>query len=293
MAESKTKAFRADQEIIDRIDAWATENGLRNTDILPAIVNIIDLAEQKGKLAGRATEIDNFQSLLNQIATAYASSLQLAQNAEARIREELITRIQSNEEATKSLKAAADIAREEAKAAKEKADAAIARAAELAEQNESLAGQLAAATEKAEKDAESHASILNDKDAIIDGLREKIAAMKQAREDAIEARKDAMKDAARALVAEQKAMAEKARADKAELDAREGILKAKEEAQAKIEQVLARYITGTGKTDAIPKEATKETKETATATTAKKKAAAPKKKATTASKPKEGQDQEQ
>lgn len=82
MAETKTKAFRADEKTINRINAWMERDGIGNSEALERMADIIDMSEAKGALAGRSTEISNFESLVHQLTTAYTASLQLAQNTE-------------------------------------------------------------------------------------------------------------------------------------------------------------------------------------------------------------------
>lgn len=125
MAETKTKAFRADEKTIARINAWMERDGIGNGEALERMADIIDMSEAKGNLAGRSTEIANFESLTHQLTTAYTASLQLAQNAEARIREEFAKRLDSQENTIADLQARVKQMKDETAVAKAKADDAV------------------------------------------------------------------------------------------------------------------------------------------------------------------------
>lgn len=124
MADSNTtkaKTFRTEGETADRVDAWMERNGISNKDALKRMMDIVEGAEAKGALAGRATEVENFQSLVNQLVTAYTASLQLAENAENRIRMEFAKRISSQDDTIADLQARAKAMKDEVASAKEQA----------------------------------------------------------------------------------------------------------------------------------------------------------------------------
>lgn len=95
MAGTETMGFRTDPETKAKITEWMQKSGVNNSQALGTILSLIQASEAKGALPGRETEIDNFESLLKQIMTAYTASLQLASNAEERIREEFAKKIDS------------------------------------------------------------------------------------------------------------------------------------------------------------------------------------------------------
>ena len=61
MAETKTKAFRADEKTINRINAWMERDGIGNSEALERMADIIDVSEAKGALAGRSPEISSLR----------------------------------------------------------------------------------------------------------------------------------------------------------------------------------------------------------------------------------------
>lgn len=155
MAETKTKAFRADEKTISRINAWMENNGIGNSEALERMADIIDLSEAKGNLAGRSTEIENFESLVHQLVTAYTASLQLAQNAEARIRDEFAKRLNSQDETIADLQARAKKLTEEASAAKDSEADAIKEFEELQREYDGKVNELVKARAEAQKAQET------------------------------------------------------------------------------------------------------------------------------------------
>lgn len=151
MAETKTKAFRADEKTISRINTWMENNGIGNSEALERMADIIDMSEAKGALAGRSTEISNFESLVHQLTTAYTASLQLAQNAEARIRSEFAKRLTSQDESIADLQARAKKLTEEASAAKDSEANALKELEGLQRDYDSQAHALAVARAEAQK----------------------------------------------------------------------------------------------------------------------------------------------
>ena len=160
MADSNTtkaKTFRTEGETADRVDAWMEKNGISNRDALKRMMDIIDMSEAKGSLAGRSTEIENFESLTRQLVTAYTASLDLAQNAEARIRDEFAKRIDSQDMTIADLQARAKQLQNEASVAKSLTNEAQQALGQLQtvynNQSDDLAKQTAQ-TEKAEAEAQ-------------------------------------------------------------------------------------------------------------------------------------------
>lgn len=151
MAETKTKAFRADEKTINRINAWMERDGIGNSEALERMADIIDMSEAKGALAGRSTEISNFESLVHQLTTAYTASLQLAQNAEARIRDEFAKRLTSQDDTIADLQVRAKGLAEEASAAKDSEANALKELEGLQRDYDSQAHALVVARAEAQK----------------------------------------------------------------------------------------------------------------------------------------------
>ena len=149
MAETKTKAFRADEETIGSLDAWAEEKGLRNNEVLPALIRAAQMAEERGKLTGRSTEIDNFTSLLSQLEAAYIASLNLASNADERIRNEFAAQLERQDKTISNLQEQLAEAKQQSATAK----------AELAEQKEANNALVAAEAEARKAEAAAQVQV--------------------------------------------------------------------------------------------------------------------------------------
>ena len=150
MANDKVFSVRTDDETLKKLETLADESGMRKADLLPVLIDCYAREQAKGALPNRSTEIDNVRSLLAQIDHAYLASLELAANADARIREEYAARLATNEQAVASLKEKADKAASEAKEVKdaladtkEERDAEAARADAAEEELEKLQGEAA------------------------------------------------------------------------------------------------------------------------------------------------------
>ena len=86
MAADKVFSVRADEATIAKLEKLADESGMKKTELLPALLAAYATEQAKGALPGRTSEIENVESLLAQIKTAYLASLELNVNAENRIR---------------------------------------------------------------------------------------------------------------------------------------------------------------------------------------------------------------
>lgn len=185
MAATKVKHFRADDETIEKIDKWMKDSGIANNEALAAIADLIELSEAKGQISGRSTEIANFENLTHQLMTAYAASLQLAQNGEERIRAEYAKKLDSNAETIadlqfrlKEAKATAEQAVENATAAEKEAaslEKAYGEQAERLEKAEATAEKATAAAEKAQAQVDSLTDLTASQGREINRLKESAA----------------------------------------------------------------------------------------------------------------------
>lgn len=192
MAETRTKAFRADDETIKRVEAWAESEGLRNAEVLPAMLHLIELSQGRESLAGRADEIDNFQNLVNQLTTAYVASLNLATNADERIRAEYAKKLEQQQALIETLQVDTERSRNAALAAIDRKEQAIAQADHERER--------AAAAEKRNAELENNLvskDLLNSElnrrvkelEAIIDASKEELDVARENAEALAEAEK--------------------------------------------------------------------------------------------------------
>jgi len=237
MANDKVFSVRADDATIAQLDKIAEESGLKKAEILPVLLSSYATAQAKSILPGRATEIENVTSLLDQIKTAYLASLELNANAEARIRAEFAARIENNEQAISSLKEKADCSTSEAKEAK----------AMLADVSKKLEEETTRADETETTLGKFHREAAEEKDrmlkfnaslqAQVDTLKEKAdaAASELEAAAALETENAKMKDELRAAIA---------RAEKAETEAAEfakKLTEATEKAKTDATELKGRY----------------------------------------------------
>lgn len=215
MAADKVFSVRADEATIAQLEKLADESGMKKTELLPALLSAYATEQAKGALPGRASEIENVESLLAQIKTAYLASLELNANAEARIRTEYEARIASNEQAVESLKEKAERATMEAKEAK----AALADCTKERDDANARANTAEAALEKLHGDtAEEKDRMLKfnaSLQAQVDTLKEKAEATAAELAAAAELEKESAKT--KAQLKDALARAEKAEAEAADL----------------------------------------------------------------------------
>lgn len=250
MADNATKAktFRTEEETAVRVDAWMEKNGISNRDALKRMMDIVDMSEAKGSLAGRSTEIKNFESLTRQLVTAYTASLDLAQNAEARIREEFAKRIDSQDTTIADLQARAKQLQSETAEAKALADETQKVLGQLqavySKQSDDLAKQITqtekaeAEAQKAREQADRLATLTGDQAEEIRSLKKEVAETANLRQQIadLEAALDQEKKSAEqaASRAKEKLANE---LEKAKTDQDAAVLKAQKAAQAELAKV--------------------------------------------------------
>lgn len=240
MAETKTKAFRADEETIESLDAWAEEKGLRNNEVLPALIRAAQMAEERGKLTGRRTEIDNFTSLLSQLEAAYIASLNLASNADERIRNEFAAQLERQDKTISNLQEQLAEAKQQSANAKK----------ELAEQKEANDALITAEAEarKAEATAQAQVQKSEEQAAKAQNTADELTSLttSQAKEIAELKQEMATLNDLKKQLADSQAELAKANGNIAKLEDKQKDLKAKldaakQEAQAEAERIRGRY----------------------------------------------------
>ena len=277
MADSnatKAKTFRTEGETADRVDAWMERNGISNKEALKAMMDIVEGAEAKGALAGRSTEVENFQSLVNQLVTAYTASLQLAENAENRIRMEFAKRISSQDDTIADLQARAKSMKDEVASAKEQAGETMkerdALQAACDKQCEELEAQKAQ-TEKAAQEVSTMrtqvdrlTALTSDQADEIRALKEKVAKVDELREkvkdltDALAKERESAQQAAGR--AEEKLANE---LEKAKMRQEAVVLEAQKAAQEELEKVRKESQEAVAKAQATTNDIQKQAQEAA------------------------------
>lgn len=184
MGEVKQTNFRINQDTADAFRRFCEENGMNQAQGFDHVMQVVELDKAKATTPGRATEIEGFEKSVKDIMAAYLNSIEINNNAEARIREQFassldrkdktIDELRTKVEELQASKADAETARAEA----EKAQAA-------AEEREKNATEQMEAAKKTASDQERINSMLTvqltDATAKLDGydtLKESETALK-------------------------------------------------------------------------------------------------------------------
>lgn len=83
----KQRNFRLDDEAVEKFAQICDELGVTQAQGFAHIVQVAELEQAKGLLTSRETEIEDFQSKVKGLISAYLYSLELNENAEIRVRE--------------------------------------------------------------------------------------------------------------------------------------------------------------------------------------------------------------
>lgn len=167
--QAAVRSFRVTDDVMSRFREIQSEMDLTQDAALKMLVDAYELEQAKNAIPDRETEISNFQLKANELVEAFLYSLQINQDAEARIRAEVALQLESKDkiiqelqervEAQKELAVAANTAAMEAenkqkqaeeaeKTAKERAQAAEKTAADKTAIAEMLQGKLTEAEAK-------------------------------------------------------------------------------------------------------------------------------------------------
>lgn len=237
MADQKPFSVRADQEVIDKYSKIAEAAGLKKSELLPVLLASYSQTQAKAALPGRGTEIENVESLLNQLKDAYLHSLELNVNAEQRIRQEFETRIASNEQAVASLKQKADAAVAKEQEAKAALDAITAERDELKIRAENADAAIEKLRDESAKQKDQLEKFNKSLQEQVADMREKIEASKAELEAAAELEKQSADLKAKLKAAEDRAEKSEAEAD----DLHKKLEDAKVRADADCVEMKGRY----------------------------------------------------
>lgn len=160
--ETKVKPIRTTEEVIKRFDTL-TENFPNQSAALEALINAYELQSAKNGIPDRATEIAEYDTHLQAIQRCYLHALDVAQDAESRIRDEFRHKLETLDEEKEELRRKLETAKNDVayyKAQAENATEAIAKAA--------------AATDNATKHAATLETALTDKQTLIEQLKKQV-----------------------------------------------------------------------------------------------------------------------
>ena len=95
MSEIKQATFRLNKETTEQFKEYCEENQLTAAQGFDYLMEVLALNNARASLTTRETEISNFEQHAKALISAYLHSLELNENAEARIREQFIAQIES------------------------------------------------------------------------------------------------------------------------------------------------------------------------------------------------------
>lgn len=98
MAEIKPTSFRISEEAAEKFKKFASNNHLNQAEAFDSIINTVEVALAKEQIQGRSTEIETFQSTVNNLVRMFINSLVINQTSEDRIRESLSIEINTKDQ---------------------------------------------------------------------------------------------------------------------------------------------------------------------------------------------------
>ena len=213
--QASVRSFRITNDVMGRFKELQDEMNLSQDGALKMLVDAYEMEQAKNAIPDRETEISNFQMKANELVEAFLHSLQLNQDAEARIRSEVALQLESKDKViadlqkqldeTKEMLTASETVALEAqnvidtldrvvKETRESESKALASLKDKEEINSMLAGKI--------KDAEQQLADYPE-------LKKKLDTVNAELNNAVQAIKDNQKDTA---IAAERAAADKARA---------------------------------------------------------------------------------
>ena len=179
MSEIKQANFRISTAAADAFRAFCEEQGVNQAKGFDYLLEVLALDKARSTVKSRETEIADFEQHAKALISTYLHSLELNENAEARIREEYATQIDSQTQTIADYQAQTNELKKQ-----------LEEAVSLAEDfRDELANVQGSVTEEAEKRNRAEADLaslkeekekqLEDKSSIIDMLTSKLADAEQ------------------------------------------------------------------------------------------------------------------
>lgn len=172
---ANVRSFRVTDDVMSRFKDIQDEMGLTHDGALKMLVDAYELDQAKNAIPDRETEINNFQTKVNELVEAFIFSLQLNQDAEARIRAEIALQMQTKDKSIahyqEQLKMAQNSLNEYAGIEQQLLDTQIAKAG--------VEREFAAFKEAQDLVSNQHTKQLADKESIVSMLTDKLSAAEQ------------------------------------------------------------------------------------------------------------------
>lgn len=174
-SSANVRSFRVTDDVMSRFKDIQDEMRLTHDGALKMLVDAYELEQAKNAIPDRETEINNFQLKANELVEAFLFSLQLNQDAEARIRAEIALQMQSKDESIANYQ-------EQLKTAQNRLNELTGLEQQLLDTQIAKAGverEFAAFKEAQDLLVKQHEKQLNDKDSIVSMLTDKLNAAEQ------------------------------------------------------------------------------------------------------------------
>lgn len=239
------RTFRMTENFSQKIDAICAELGIKQAAALDSLITAYEMQQSKAILPDRQTEIEDYDTHIQALQSAFLHALEITENTEQRVRAEFQRQLESKDstiirlqESIKELEARAQTADERATAAEADAQA---RISESEKSIEDTQDQLSTATEKiielVEK-CETDKRTISDKERIITSLQKELDIAKEAAESVPEltARATAAEQAQK--TAEQENNLLKAELEKQKADFENTLYMAQAQAQLEKQQAI-------------------------------------------------------
>lgn len=174
-SSANVRSFRVTDDVMARFKEIQDEMGLTHDGALKMLVDAYELDRAKNAIPDRETEISNFQTKANELIEAFIFSLQLNQDAEARIRSEFALQLQTKDETIANYQ-------EQLKTVQNRLNEYMGLEQQLLDTQISKAGverEFAAFKDAQDLVSNQHTKQLADKESIVSMLTDKLSAAEQ------------------------------------------------------------------------------------------------------------------
>lgn len=209
MSKPEQNNFRILPESAEEFRKICTEYGLNQAQGFAHILQVFELNKAKEKLVKRETEIEEFERHVKALLTAYIGSLELAENADARMFEKYENDLKSKDKTIQDLQAKNGSLEAQIELVRDMRNKADEKVKEMKEKLESVCREKEAA-EKAVNDKENLNQMLQTRLAEVDGKAKEYDALKKQTDLLIvqvsELQREAEKEARESEIRQEKAV---------------------------------------------------------------------------------------
>lgn len=184
----KTRSIRAEETVLEQFKELS-EQFPNQSAALESLLNAYKMQTAKAKVVTRQTEIENFDSHLQALSSAFVNSIELAENTEQRIRVEFQQQLESKDKTIMELQSKEEIVNATSAELKKKLKEIESETkAEIAAKDE-IIKQLTNKLSNAETASAKAEQSISDKQIIINSLNEQLATATISAEKIVQAEK--------------------------------------------------------------------------------------------------------